>query len=428
MPLRRSFLVLSLALPLLIGGCSTWNNMFGSEPQAKTRSAQTANAAKKAQPKPQAVPLPPPAPTPAPVPAAAPAPTPAPAQQAQAPQQTTSPHAVAVLLPLSGKNAALGQAMLNAAQLAVFDVAGEGFELMPRDTGVSPEAAANAARDAIASGAQLLIGPLFASDVAAVKPVVQTSAVNMLALSSDVSLAEPGVYIVGFSPTSMVDRIVGFAAHRNLGRFASLTPANPYGKLVKQSFADAVSRYHGTMIDNETYSGTEDIARAVRALAAKRDQIEALFIPAGGNELTMIASALVANGFESGKFHILGSGLWDDPNIGQNSMLTGAWFPAAEPEARETFTRNYTQTYNQVPPRLATLAYDATALAVVLAKRGAHFDRSALTNPSGFAGLDGIFRLTPQGLAERGLAINEVSPQGSKVIDPAPATFIGMGK
>ena len=72
---------------------------------------------------------------------------------------------VAILLPLSGRNAPLGQAMLNAAQLAVFDVADQHFELMPRDTASSEAGSGNAARDAAASGAQLFIGPVFANDV-----------------------------------------------------------------------------------------------------------------------------------------------------------------------------------------------------------------------------------------------------------------------
>lgn len=324
---------------------------------------------------------------------------------------------VALLLPLSGKNAPLGQAMLNAAQLAVFDMAPPNFELMPRDTGKSAE---NAARDAIASGAQLLIGPLFAGDVLAVKPVVQTSNINMLALSTDVSLAEPGVYVMGFAPSAQVERVVAYAASKGLHRFAAVLPTNAYGKLVQKAFEEAVRKEHGTLV------AAESPAR-IQALAEKRDQIDALLLPFGGEDLRQIITALAANGINGGKIRFLGTGLWDEPGLGSRSPdLVGGWYAASEPAARESFVNNYEKAYDHEPPRLATLTYDATALAAVLASRGGNYDRTALTNPSGFTGLDGIFRLTWEGQAERGLAVNEITPSGSVVIDPSPSSFQGV--
>lgn len=330
---------------------------------------------------------------------------------------------VAILLPLSGKNAAIGQAMLNAAQMAVFDLAGDNFELMPRDTDANVNFAA---QDAIGSGAQLLIGPLFASDVATVKPVVQTSAVNMLALSSDVSLAESGVYVMGFAPASMAERIVGFASKRGLTRFAGIFSSDAYGKLMQQSFSKAVVSKGGSLVAVESYDNPSDTGRAVSAIMEKKDQIDALFIPSGGNELKQIATQLLANGFDKGKIKLLGSGLWDEAGVEKFEGLEGSWYVAPESEARKNFIKAYSKTYGSNPPRLATLAYDATALAVILKKRGDKYDRVSIVNPSGFSGVDGIFRLTKHGLAERGLAISEIRNGIGKIIDPAPTTFVGM--
>jgi branched-chain amino acid transport system substrate-binding protein len=124
--------------------------------------------------------------------------------------------------------------------------------------------------------------------------------------------------------------------------------------------------------------------------------------------------------------HILGTGLWDEPGLGrQNPILLGGWYAAPDPAPRRAFVASYAAAYGNEPPRLATLAYDATALAAVLAKRGAHYDEAAMTNPNGFAGLDGIFRLSPTGSVERAMAINEVTPEGARVIDAAPNSFVG---
>jgi len=324
---------------------------------------------------------------------------------------------VALLAPLSGRQAPLGQAMVNAAQLAVFDIGGNGFELMPRDTGASPSGAVAALRDAIGSGAQLVIGPLFAAEVAAVKPEIKTSGINMLALSTDVSLAEPGAYVMGFAPTPQVERVISYAASQNRKRFAALVPVGPYGQIVAKAFEAAVKKNGGEVIAVEKKD-------TMISLAAKKDQIDALLLPFGGSELRKIAEQLTAIGFDKDKIKVLGTGLWDVPNLaGGQPFLIGGWYAAAEPEARQRFEESYQDTYGQPAPRLATLAYDATALAAVLVQRGVTIDRTTLTNPVGFAGLDGIFRLTKSGQIERGLAINEVREDGSRIVDPSPASF-----
>ncbi len=332
---------------------------------------------------------------------------------------------VAILLPLSGRNAGLGQAMLNAAQQAVFDAADDKFQLMPRDTG--DNGADNAARDAVASGAQFLIGPLFATDVPAVRGVAESANLSMLTLSTDTTLAARGVYVMGFAPGAQVERVVSYAIEHGLHRFAGLVPNTAYGSLVGAAFQDAVTRHGGTLVGYEAYDAARHDSDAhIQALAKVRDQIDALFLPAGGMELAAAANQVAAAGFDAKRVRLLGTGLWDAPDLArQSAFLIGGWYAAPDPAGRRGFIRTYVTTYGQEPPRLATLAYDATALAAVLGKRGARYDETALTNPNGFAGLDGIFRLTPSGLVERGLAVDEVGADGGHVIEAAPASFAG---
>ena len=159
-------------------------------------------------------------------------------------------------------------------------------------------------------------------------------------------------------------------------------------------------------------------------LYSRREAIDALFLPEGGTELNGILGQLTAAGMDLHVMRVLGTGLWDAPDFAkQNAAAVGGWYAAPDPALRRKFIGTYAATYGQEPPRLATLAYDATALAAVLAKRGASFDQTALTNPNGFAGVDGIFRLSSQGIVERGLAVLEVGTDGSHVIDNAPTTF-----
>jgi len=332
---------------------------------------------------------------------------------------------VAILLPLTGRNAALGKAMLNAAQQAVFDAGDDRFELMPQDTGDNDGNAETAARRALVEGAQLIIGPLFAAKVPMVRDAAQNSGVNILTLSNDTSLAGNGVYVMGFAPGAQVDRIVRYAASRGLRHFAALIPGNPYGALAAEAFKRSVNQAGGTVVAVETYDPAKHDATAhIANLASQRDHIDALFLPMGGNDLVQIAMQLGNAGFDNNQARLLGTGLWDTQDLGrQSAFLDSGWYAAADPAARQSFITTYKSANGSEPPRIVTLAYDATALAAVLEKRGGHFGAEDLTNPNGFIGLDGIFRLTPQGLTERGLAVLTVTTEGPRVIDPAPTTF-----
>ena len=333
---------------------------------------------------------------------------------------------VAILLPLTGANAAVGQALLNAAQMAVFDVAPGNFELMPRDTAAAG-GAATAARDAVASGAQLIIGPLFAADIPAVKAVATPAGISMLALSTDTSLKDRGLYVMGFAPGAQVNRAIEYASHHGARRFAALIPGTAYGTLVAQAFELAVSRAGGIVVDVETYNpaAREGASQAVRTLSMIKGQVDALFLPEGGGDLALIASQLAAAGFDNHTTHLIGTGLWDDAALGKNqSFLIGGWYAAPDAATRRRFVDAYKNTYGNDPLRIATLSYDATALAAAMAKHGTRlFDEGGLTNPNGFAGLDGIFRLLPDGTVERGLAVTEVGADGPRILDGAPTTF-----
>jgi branched-chain amino acid transport system substrate-binding protein len=154
-----------------------------------------------------------------------------------------------------------------------------------------------------------------------------------------------------------------------------------------------------------------------------------LLLPEGGAKLKQIARQVRTAAGEAKPLRLLGSGLWDVPDIGSEPALVGGWFASSPPEARQDFDRRFSATYGHQPPRLASLGYDAAALAAVLARgpSGEAFSQQAILNPNGFTGVDGLFRFTPAGLVQRGLAVLEVEPQGTVVVGPAPQSFQDLG-
>ncbi len=345
---------------------------------------------------------------------------------------------VGVLLPLSGPNAELGQAMLEAAQLALFATAGERLTLVPRDTAGAGGATA-AARSAVADGAQLLLGPLLAAEVEAVRPIANEAKVNVIAFATQTQVAGGNVFLMGFLPRQEVAREVSFARERGLRRFGALAPSTPYGRLMTEVLRDTTASAGGTVTKVEYLNPDgSDVAAAVQRLIGPgigpnlgpggapdaKVEFEALLLPLGGDQLKQTAREIRAAGAGAAKVQLLGSGLWDDRSIAGEPALYGGWFAAAPPEQRHEFDSRFQATYGRPPPRLASLAFDAAALAAVLSKRARDpFSRQAILNPSGFTGVDGLFRFTEQGLVQRGLAVLEVTPDGTRVISPAPTSF-----
>jgi ABC-type branched-subunit amino acid transport system substrate-binding protein len=330
---------------------------------------------------------------------------------------------VALLLPLSGSSSALGQSMLDAANLAVFDLADKSFDLLPEDTGDTPEGAKKAAEQAVAAGAKLIVGPLFASSTAAVKPVAFAAGVNVVSFTTDSAQAGGNVFIMGFLPSTQISRVAGYALAHGVSRIAALVPDTAYG-----SAAVAALQASGAPIAGiaQLHGGSAEIAPALQSVMTA-GPADALFIPEGGDRLREIARTARASGMDAAHVRLLGTGLWDDPTLGQEPALLGGWYAGTAPAARADFERKFDATYHYKPQRLATLAYDATALAVVVGRQATPgqnpYTAAALAKPTGFIGTDGIFRFDDNGEIERGLAVLQVGIDGPVVIDPAPRAF-----
>ncbi|MDE3060149.1 MAG: penicillin-binding protein activator, partial [Pseudomonadota bacterium] len=305
--------------------------------------------------------------------------------------------------------------------------------LLPRDTGNTPADSAKVAQSAIDQGAGFIIGPLFSQSVNVVAPIAHDHHVTMLTFSNNGAVAGNGVFLFGFMPEQQVARVADYAYLHNYQRVALLAPNDAYGEKVKESLATAYAQKGGAVAPMELYapSPANIDAAVARLMGAYNNNSEdrkfqALFIADGGNQLRNIVAALKKNHFDFKKLKLLGTGLWDDPEIARIPELEGAWFPSSPPEPYEIFEKRFVATYGYKPVRLASLAYDAVTLTASLTmdSSAAAPDVAAMTNPAGFVGpANGLYRLNSDGTSERKLVIMEVTPNGFKVIDPALKNF-----
>ena len=332
---------------------------------------------------------------------------------------------VGLILPLSGSGNAgvAAQSMKNAAEMALAEFQNPNIQLLIKDDGGNPQGAAQGAQQALEEGAEIILGPLFALSVPSAAQVARTRSVSVIAFSTDSSIAGRGVFLLSFLPESDINRIVEYSASIGKKSFAALLPENAYGNVVEVAFKQSVGRRGGRIVAFEKYGS--DRTTPARNVAQALGQADALLIADDGDSVVATAEALAGAGANLRNIQLLGTGLWDNPRVFASASLQGGLYAAPDPAGFRAFAGRYRTRFGGEPVRTATLAYDAVALVAALARtQGAQrFSQDVLTNPSGFSGIDGLFRFRPDGTNERGLAVMRVGNGGGVAVAGSPKSF-----
>jgi ABC-type branched-subunit amino acid transport system substrate-binding protein len=335
---------------------------------------------------------------------------------------------VGLILPLSaGGNAGVaGVSMRNAAEMALAEFNVAELQLLVKDDGGSAPGAQQAAQQALEEGAEIILGPIFAHSVSPVGRLARARNVPVIAFSTDANVATRGVYLLSFLPESDVDRVIAYAISQGKRSFAAAIPDNAYGTVAEAAFKQSVGRRGARVVALERYPADRtQLQTAIKTIAQATSRADAIFIADGADSVPMVVQTLTAAGVDTAKVQLLGSGLWEDPQIFTSGVLEGAWYAGPDSTSFRNFSARYRSRYGQDPARTASLAYDAVALVAALTKTQGdqRFSEAVLTNSSGFTGIDGLFRFRPDGTNQRGLAIMRVSPTGGQIVSPPPKAF-----
>lgn len=354
---------------------------------------------------------------------------------------------VVLLLPLTGTNAELGRGMLRAAQVALDGpgVSGQPAPVLDvRDTGGTPAGAAAGVQAGLAAGGVFVIGPLTAAETQAVAPITRAANVPVLAFTSDVMQAQPGVWPLGITPAQQVERLVGAVQKEGRSRIAAVLPQNSFGDALANGLQAATAGLPDARVARHPPAGPlapalNEVADTTARHGPPGTEIDPATPPAPVPFDTLLLGAagapllqalplstydIVPPGPAGAGVRVLGTALWarDEARLGP---LRGAWYAAPDPAARAEFNRAYSAKFNVPPRELTSLAFDAAAIARVTAVNG--FDTASLTRAEGFRGADGLIALGPDGQVRRGLAVFELDGKGSHIVQPAPASLAVPG-
>lgn len=343
-------------------------------------------------------------------------PTPAPTSTLPADQQR---HRIALLVPMTGSNAAVGQSIANATTMALLDTNANNLRITTYDTAAGVR---EAARKAVTDGNRLILGPLTSDSIAPVVAEAKPARIPVISFSNDTGAASPDVFLLGQIPAQSISRTVRYVRGRGAQSFAVLAPEGDYGQRAEAALKAAVARYGGKVAAVESYDrGNTSVISAAKRLRAR-----------GGYDSVLLAdnsrlAAQAAGQLRASGVRFLGTELWSgEASIARTPALSGAVFSAVSDGRYKRFSDSYAARFGGPPYRIATLGYDAVLLTLRIARDwqpGRTFPTDKLRDSGGFLGLDGAFRFGRDNVVERAMEVREVRGGTVAVADPAPTKF-----
>ena len=345
------------------------------------------------------------------------------------------PVPVALLVPRGApdaQEATLAGDLEAAARLAVRDLSGVEVDLRVYGTGGQPAQAREAALNAVSDGARIIVGPLRAQTANAVAVATRDRGVNVLSFSNNATIAGGNLFILGQTFRTTADRLVRYAVRDGKRRFLVVHSDNLSGRLGRDAIASAVRAQGAALAGRVSYEFSQDgVVDAVPRIreTAETNAADAIFLTANtAGALPLFSQMLPEAGLGPDRFQYIGLTRWDTPPQTRDLPgVQGGWFALPDPARAARFKRRFEAAQDKAPHPLAGLAYDGIAAVGALVKSGRGLTRDALTQPTGFEGVGGVFRLLPDGSNERGLAVATITDGEVRILSPAPQRFGGAG-
>lgn len=345
------------------------------------------------------------------------------------------PVPVALLVPSGAADLDwLARSLSNSAKMAASDAQGATIDLRIYQAGSNPAEAIAQANKAVDEGAKIILGPLFAESANAVGNAVAPRNVNVLSFSNNADIAGGNVFILGSSFDNVANRLVRYGVKNGKRRILMVAEDDTAGQVGARAIERAIKRNGASLAGTANHpvstSGIDAVVPNIVA-AANSGNVDAVFVTANqGAVLPYLLDKLSAAGVSSATTQMMGLTRWDQPAARlQIPGVQGGWFAIPDTRMKAQFDQRYRQAYGETPHELGSLGYDGIAAIAALVRAGKSnaLMSSGLTQNAGFTGVNGAFRLRPDGTSERALSVATVQNGQVVILDPAPSSFSGFG-
>ena len=361
---------------------------------------------------------------------------------------------VGVMLPLSGEHSEIGNLILNAIEMAVFQTEENKLELHIKDTEAKSDKAKKVLSELIDEGVKVVIGPLFSKSLAAIQSEVASKNINIFALTNNINLRNKGIWIFGVDPQAQTEKVLRYALEKGSKNIAALLPQNAYGLLLFDTITSFTQanlmkiekiEFYNFSLESQRKTA-QKISEGFKDYKLYLDKIkeqdneeekvnevlfmekpfDSVFIAAAGQNLTVLSSQLQYNNVDPKIVQYLGISSWEDSSILNEPALEGGVFVTTSEMYQKKIKLIYKNSFNKEMPKIAMIAYDIVALLGSLNNLGSNFNIYDLVNDEGYIGLRGLFRLKKNGVVERAFQLKKIKNKKFTILKKANSQFSGL--
>ncbi len=361
---------------------------------------------------------------------------------------------VGVMLPLSGEHREIGNLILNAIEMAIFQTHENKLELHIKNTEAKPDKAKKVLSELIDEGVKVVIGPLFSKSLAAIQSKVTTNNINVLALTNNKNLRNKGIWVFGVDPQAQTEKVLSHALEKGTKSIAALLPQNAYGLLLFDTITSFTQanlmkiekiEFYNFSVESQRKTaqkiseGFEEYKLYLDNIKEQENQetesnevlfmekpFDSVFIAASGQNLTVLSSQLQYNNVDPKIVQYLGISSWEDSSILSEPALEGGVFVTTSEMYQKKIKLIYKNSFNKEMPKIAMIAYDIVALLGSLNNLRSNFNIYDLVNDEGYIGLRGLFRLKKNGEVERAFQLKKIKNKKFTVLKKANSEFSGL--
>ena len=358
------------------------------------------------------------------------------------------------MLPLSGEHREIGNLILNAIEMAIFQTEENKLELLIKDTEAKSDKAKKVLSELIDEGVKVIIGPLFSESLSAIQSKAIINNINVFALTNNINLRNKGIWIFGVDPQAQTERVLRHALEKGYKNIAALLPQNAYGLLLFDTITSFTQanlmkikkiEFYNFSVESQRKAaqkiskGFEEYKLYLDKIKEQEDQEEesnevlimerpfdSVFIAAAGQNLTVLSSQLQYNNVDPKIVQYLGISSWEDSSILSEPALEGGVFVTTSERYQKKIKLIYKNSFNKEMPKIAMIAYDIVALLGSLNNLGSNFNIHDLVNDQGYIGLRGLFRLKKNGVVERAFQLKKIKNKRFTILKKANSQFSGL--
>ena len=331
---------------------------------------------------------------------------------------------IGLLVPLTGKDAEIGQSIIKATRLAINKINDDKIEILPKDTESNALKTFSAAKELREVGAKIVIGPIFNKNL---NYLDKFKDMIFLSLTNKNINNPKNIISAGINATSQLNTIVKFQKLNDIKRTILLTPNEDYKEEIlnsvleskiklkwkyfydtdptlltkkieeitrypqrKQNLKDEIKRLEDS---NET-NKEKKVENLKKKHALGGINFDSVIIADFDQNLKSVTTSLLYTDVSPERIYYMTFNQWFDESLLKETSIQPIYFPSINKENFDSFSQNYKKIYDEFPNELSFLSYDLIGLVYyIIFKNNFIVNEKIFYKKNKFKGKIGIFEI-----------------------------------